>query len=136
MKVKDLMTQSVCTVTPGTNINEVARLMVKHDIGAIPVAIKDEPVGIITDRDIVCRSLAKGEDPYGHTAGDYMSSSVIGINENAHIRECLQRMEEYQIRRMLVLDQEGKICGIISQADVARECSVQDKAELLEKVSV
>lgn len=135
-KVKDLMTRQTCSVAPNASIVEVARLMVEQDVGSIPVVEDHKPIGIITDRDIVCRSVAKGEDPMGHRAQDYMTASVITVKEDDEFQECLSLMEEHQLRRMLVVDRQGKLCGIVSQADIARECSQRDTAELLEKVSV
>ena len=135
MLVKDIMTKQTCTVTLGTDIPTVARLMVSYDVGAIPVVNNGKPVGIITDRDIVVRSLAKGQDPVGHKVEDYMTPSVVTVRETADLHECVLLMEQHQIRRMLVVNGEGKLRGIVAQADVARHAPVQEKAELLEQVS-
>jgi len=135
MKVKNLMSQHTCTVERETSLTEVARLMVAHDVGAIPVVAEGKPIGIITDRDIVCRSLAKGETPYGHAVKDYMTVLVITVHPDDDLQLCLDLMEQYQLRRMLVVDQEGTLCGMVAQADIAREASSYQKAELLERVS-
>jgi len=138
MKIKlvwDVMTPQTRSIGKNTEITHVAQLMLEHDVGAIPVVENDQPIGIITDRDIVIRSLGKGEDPVGHSVEDYMTPTVVTVREDADLQECLGLMEAHQIRRMLVVDAQGKLCGIISQADIARETSLRDKAELLEKVS-
>ncbi|HEY9843382.1 MAG TPA: CBS domain-containing protein [Candidatus Obscuribacterales bacterium] len=135
MLVRDVMTRQTCTVTLGTDIPTVARLMVAYDVGAIPVLNNARPVGIITDRDIVCRGLALGQDPVGHKVEDYMTPAVVTIKENAELHQCVLLMEQHQIRRMLVVDGEGKLHGIIAQADIARVASRSEKAELLEQVS-
>ncbi|PKL76512.1 MAG: CBS domain-containing protein [Candidatus Melainabacteria bacterium HGW-Melainabacteria-1] len=129
------MTQNTCVVEQGTEVVTVAKLMLENDIGAIPVVQDGKAIGIITDRDIVTRSLAKGEDPIGHHVEDYMTPSIVSVRENAPLQECLDLMEQHQIRRMLVVDEQGKLCGIVAQADIAREASTENTAELLEKVS-
>ena len=137
MKVKDIMTERVATATPETNLGDIARLLVASDCGAIPI-LKSEaskkPVGIVTDRDIVCRVIALGKDPSGLTASDCMSSPCVTVTPGTRLDVCCTTMEENRIRRLVVVDQEGFCCGIVSQADVARR--IADKAgEIVKEVS-
>lgn len=135
MFVSDLMTSQTFSVEQGADIVQVARLMLEHDIGAVPVLAGGQPVGIITDRDIVIRSLGKGEDPVGHSVEDYMTPSIVTVTPETALEDCLNLMEEHQIRRMLVVDADGQLCGIVAQADIALQARDREKAELLEKVS-
>jgi CBS domain-containing protein len=137
MKVKDVMTERVATATAETSLEDIARMFVERDCGAIPI-LKSEnskkPIGIVTDRDIVCRVLAAGKDPRGLTAGDCMSTPCVTVAPGVRLDVCCRTMEENRIRRLVVVDQEGFCCGIVSQADVARR--IADKGgEILKEVS-
>lgn len=137
MKVKDIMTENVVTATPETSLEDIARMLLEHDCGAIPI-LKSEnsrkPVGIVTDRDIVCRVFAAGRNPREATAGDCMSSPCVTVTPGKRLDVCCTTMEENRIRRLVVVDQDGFCCGIVSQADVARR--IADKAgEIVKEVS-
>jgi CBS domain-containing protein len=137
MKAKDIMTEHVATATPETSLEEIAKMLVAHDCGAIPI-LKSEnskkPVGVVTDRDIVCRVFAAGKDPREMTAGDCMSSPCVTVTPGTKLDACCTTMEENRIRRLVVVDQDGFCCGIVSQADVARR--IADKAgEVVKEVS-
>jgi CBS domain-containing protein len=137
MKVKDIMTGSPCFCTPGTSLEQVARLLTQHDCGAIPV-VDDEgfprPVGIVTDRDIVCRVVAAGEDPSLLTAGDCMSSPVVSVTPVTRLDVCCEVMERNKVRRVVVVDEDGFCCGIVSQADIARRAT-EKTAEVVKELS-
>jgi CBS domain-containing protein len=137
MKVKDMMTENVATATPETGLEQIAKMLVENDCGAIPI-LKNEnskrPVGIVTDRDIVCRVVAEGRDPATLTAADAMSSPCISVTPGTKLDVCCATMEKGRVRRLLVVDEEGSLCGIISQADVALR--IADKAgEIVREVS-
>jgi CBS domain-containing protein len=137
MKAKDIMTENVATAVPQTSLAEIAKMLVDHDCGAIPI-LKSEssrkPVGIVTDRDIVCRVFAVGKDPRELTAGDCMSSPCVTVTPGSRLDVCCRAMEENRIRRLVVVDQEGFCCGIVAQADIARR--IADKAgEVVKEVS-
>lgn len=137
MKVKDLMTENVATATPETSLEQIAKMFVENDCGAIPI-LKNEnskrPVGIVTDRDIVCRVVAEGKDPRTLTAAEAMSSPCISVTPGTKLDACCTTMERGRIRRLLVVDEEGSLCGIVSQADVALR--IADKAgEIVKEVS-
>lgn len=137
MKVKDIMTSGVKTATPETTLEEIARMLVENDCGAIPVVRNEasgKPLGILTDRDIVCRVIATGRDPRGLTAADCMSSPCVTIAPSARLDVACRTMEENRIRRLVVVDADGVCCGIVAQADVARR--IADKAgEIVKEVS-
>lgn len=138
MQIREIMTADVECCTPDTNLADVARMMVACDCGAIPVVDSPEsmkPVGIITDRDIVTRIVAKGDNPMERKTGDAMSSGIACIDSESDLAECLRLMEERQIRRMPVVDKQGRLCGIVAQADIAEKTDDRATAELVKDVS-
>lgn len=138
MKAKNLMTSNPACCTPDTSLREVATMFVEHDCGAVPVVESREsmtPIGIVTDRDIACRAIAKGRNALELTARDCMSSPSVTIREDAGLDECLAAMEENRVRRVLVVDEFGRCCGIISQADIALHGSKKATAEVVREVS-
>ena len=138
MLVGEIMTGGPALCTPGTNVREVARLMVEHDCGAIPVVESLShavPVGIVTDRDIVCRAVAAGRNPLDLTAGDLMSAPVATVTPEASVEGCARLMVERGVRRVPVVDARGECCGIVAQADIARTAPDHETAELVQEVS-
>jgi CBS domain-containing protein len=112
--------------------------MVDNDCGCIPVVDDQEsmmPVGMITDRDITCRVVAEGKNPLDLTAGDAMTSTVISVRPETSIADCCTLMEESQLRRIAVVDESGRCCGIIAQADIAVTAPAHEVAEVVEEVS-
>ena len=133
---KEIMTPAPQCCSAETTLNEVANLMVEADCGEIPVTdSSNRLVGVITDRDIVCRVVAKGKDPSSVTAAECMTQPVVCVNEDTSIEDVLSVMEENQIRRVPVVDGSGCCCGIISQADVARCGNEKETGELVREVS-
>ena len=133
---KEIMTPSPQCCSRETTLNDVANLMVEADCGEIPVTDgANRLVGVITDRDIVCRAVAKGKNPSAMTAGDIMTEPVVCVNESTSLEDVLAVMEENQIRRVPVVDDTGCCCGIISQADVALTAHDGQTGELVREVS-
>jgi CBS domain-containing protein len=138
MDVKDVMTPDPECCSPETGLQEVARMMVDCDCGCIPVVDSNDskmPIGMITDRDITCRVVAQGRNPLELTAGDAMSSTVVSVTPDTSLEDCLNLMEESQVRRIAVVDDNGKICGIVAQADVALNADGKKTAEVVQEVS-
>jgi CBS domain-containing protein len=139
MQVKDIMTKNPACCTPDTNLQEVARLMVEYDCGESPVVESKQSmklVGVITDRDITCRGVAEGKNPLEMTAGDCMSSPCVIVTLEMSVEDCCQVMEENQVRRVPVVDENSACCGIVAQADIARHASKQETAKVLKGVSL
>lgn len=134
MQVLDIMTKSPAVCTVDSLITEVARMMADHDCGAIPVVESREnprPVGIVTDRDIVIRLVAEGKNPIDAVAEDAMTGNIATVRGETSLAECAEIMERNQVRRVPVLSSDGKIIGIVAQADVA----VNDAARAAELVA-
>ena len=133
---RDIMTPDPACCTPNTTLDQVAKLMAQNDCGEIPIVdTADQPIGVITDRDIVCRVVAEGKNPVGHTAEQYMSQPVVTVRADAPLDEVVSTMEKHQIRRVPVGDERGCCAGIIAQADVALTGGEHEVAELVREVS-
>ena len=133
---RDLMTPKPACCTPDTTLDEVAKLMVQKDCGEIPVVDRsDRIVGVVTDRDIVCRIVAKGMNPAAHIAAEAMSQPVVTVRGSEPLHRVVSTMEQHQIRRVPVVDERGCCAGIIAQADVARVGPENEVAELVREVS-
>ena len=133
---KEIMTPAPQCCSRETTLNEVANLMVEADCGEIPVTDgSNRLIGVVTDRDIVVRVVAKGKNPSEMTAADCMSEPVVVVNEDTTLENVLAVMEENQIRRVPVVDASGCCCGIISQADVAQSASENETGEMVKEVS-
>lgn len=137
MNVKEIMTENPRCCTPETGLEEVARIMVASDCGAVPVVddLKTRLlVGIVTDRDICCRAIAEGKNPLDLQALDVMSSAPVAVTPETSVEECCKLMEEKMIRRVPVVNSQGGCCGIVAQADLAANAPRQAE-EVVREVS-
>jgi CBS domain-containing protein len=130
------MTADPAYCRPHTMLDQVAKMMVRYDCGEIPVLdAMDRPIGVVTDRDIVCRMVAEGKNPLAYPVEFCMSESVVTVNANAPIQEVVAIMEHHQVRRLPVVDDGGCCVGMISQADLASVVRPGQVAALIREVS-
>jgi CBS domain-containing protein len=134
-KVRDVMTERPRAVTPQTPLNEVAEVMETEDVGVVPVVEGDRVVGIVTDRDIVVRAIAKGKDPRGMPAAEVSSRELVTVNPDDDLSDALKLMAQYQVRRLAVTAEDERLVGVVSQADVALHAKDKEAGELLEGIS-
>lgn len=135
-QARDVMTPDPACCTAHTSVDEIAKLMVQNNCGEIPIVdTADHVVGVVTDRDILCRIVAQGKNPMGHTAEECMSQFVVTVDPETPLEEVIATMEKHQIRRVPVVSDGGCCAGIISQADLARTESQHEVAELMREVS-
>lgn len=135
MQVKEAMHPGVEWVEPDVPVSTIAMKMRDLDIGAIPVCEKDRLVGMITDRDITCRAVAKGADLSKLTAGDIMTEGVVFCRDTEELGDAIHVMEDKQIRRMPAIDEEKRMVGMLSLGDVSHAASQQLTGEVLKAVS-
>jgi CBS domain-containing protein len=138
MKVKEIMTSSPACCTAETSLREVAAMFVDHDCGAVPVVDgrdTSRPIGIVTDRDIACRAVAKGLNALELTARDCMSSPSVTVMQDAGLDEAIRLMEENKVRRLPVVDAQGRCVGIVAQADIALSAGKGDTADVVRQIS-
>ena len=134
MKISEVMTRDVQTVTPEQTAREAASFMLSADAGSIPVTEGDRLIGMITDRDIAVRGVAEGRGP-DTPVSELMSDGIICAHEDDDVQAVAQRMSEEQVRRMPVVDGEDRLVGIVSLGDLARETAGESAHEALEGVS-
>lgn len=133
----DVMTKNPSVVREGEGLEKVAKLMVECDCGAIPVVGDDNRLrGMITDRDIVVRCVAKGKNPLDGKVGEIMSREVYSVRENESIDRVFRIMSDKQVRRVPVVNDKNEVIGIVAQADVALDTGEDRKVgETVERIS-
>jgi CBS domain-containing protein len=130
------MTADPACCSPQTTLDQIARLMVENNCGEIPIVDRSGYlIGVVTDRDIVCRIVAKGENPRDHIAEDCMSTPVFAVAGDAPLDEVVGMMETHQVRRVPVVDRDGCCAGIIAQADLVSIAPAHLTSELLCQIS-
>jgi len=134
MKISDVMTRDVQTIRPDQSAQDAARFMLKSEAGSIPVTDGDRLIGMITDRDIAVRGVAKGFGP-DTPVRELMTDDIICARFDDDIADVATRMSEAQVRRLPVVDENEKLCGIVSLGDLSREADSDCAAEALEGVS-
>ncbi len=135
IKCREIMTKSVRTASPGDTSRKVAELMRDGDMGAVPLLDNGKLVGIVTDRDIVVRSVAEGIEP-GAPISSVMSGDLSTVTPDDFVFTAIRQMGDRQVRRIPVVDLDGGLAGIISMADVALETEDElEIAEALEEIS-
>ncbi len=135
MKVTQAMHEGVQWVDPSTPVKELARLMLEHDIGAIPIGRNDRLVGMVTDRDIVCRCVAAGLDITHATAGDVMSKGIVFCREDEDVAGAARIMESKKIRRLPVINKDKRMIGMLSIGDVSHAGSRELTGEVMKAVA-
>ena len=136
MKVKDAMHKGVDWVSPDTPVTELAKLMREHDIGAIPIGENDRLIGMVTDRDIVCKGLAQDSFDAGRaTARDIMTPGIHCCREDDNLAKAVQHMETLKVRRLPVINKSKRMVGILSLGDVSTAASTELLSEWAKSVS-
>ena len=135
MDLKQIMTSPVETIAPDTSLADVARKMLAMAIGLLPVSKDQKIVGIITDRDITIRAVAKGLDPERTEVQEVMTREVFSCPAGSDVMDACKLMEEKQVRRLLVMDAPDTPIGIVSLGDIALHLRREQSGEVLRKVS-
>lgn len=135
MQVREIMTAGPACCGPEASLKDAATLMAENDCGGLPVVDeRGRPIGVVTDRDIACRGVAKGRSDTAPVR-EVMSNPIVTTTPDASVEDCCSTMEENQIRRLPVVDGAGSCCGMVSQADIARHASEHDAAQVVRDVS-
>jgi CBS domain-containing protein len=130
MFVREVMTRHAATVGADETLEAAARKMKELGVGALPVLDRGQLAGIVTDRDMAVRSVAAGADPRRTQVREAMTSQIVACREDDEVEEAARRMEERAVRRLMVLDREGDLSGMLSVEDLAG-ASVALAAEVL-----
>lgn len=134
MRIKEIMTKAPTCCTPDTTLDKVARLMLDADCGEIPICDGTKLVGVVTDRDIACRGFTKGKNPLDTPVREIMTRKVFSVREDESIGDAVELMQKHQVRRIPVT-RDGRIVGIVSQADLLWKLPTTRVTELLRAIS-
>jgi len=133
--IRDLMTPNPRTLESGSSVVEAARLMRDEDAGIVPIVEGDRLVGTVTDRDVAVRVVAEGKSPESTTVGEISSRELVTVDPQQDLDEALRLMARHQVRRLPVVEEDGKLVGIVAQADVAKHASNKQTGDLVEDIS-
>ena len=136
MRVSEAMTADVVTVSPQASLIDAARLMRDSDIGPLPVCENGRVLGVLTDRDITVRAVASGKAPESTRVADVMSPEVVSCLDSDDVRRAAEIMQSAQLRRLLVVNSDGRLAGIVSLGDLALQTGDEElTGKTLEGVS-
>jgi CBS domain-containing protein len=135
MKVKEAMHKGVTWCAPDTSLADVAKMLRDQDIGAVPIGENDKMIGMVTDRDIVCRGVAAGRDMSSACARDVMTSGIAYCYEDDDMDEAVNKMEEQELRRMPVINSSKRLVGMLSMGDLSHAVSYDRCGEFAQAVS-
>ena len=134
-QIRELMTVRPRTVQAGASIVEAAKLMRGEDSGIAPIIDGERLVGVVTDRDIAIRVVAEGRDPRETKVDEIASQNLVTIDPQQDLDEALRLMALHQVRRLPVVEEDGKLVGIVAQADVARRVEAERLGGVLQEIS-
>jgi CBS domain-containing protein len=129
------MTSNPRGVETSTPVAEAARIMKTEDVGSVPILEGDRLTGMLTDRDIAIRLVAEGKDPQSTTVGEIASRDVVTIDPQQDLDEALRLMAQHQVRRLPVVEEDGRLVGIVAQADVATQGDDARTGQVVEQIS-
>ncbi len=129
MKLKEIMSRDIASLSSDDTIERAAQLMKQHNVGSIPICSQNKVVGIVTDRDITLRSVASGQNSMNHKVSEIMTSNPVVGNPDMDVHEATRIMSEKQIRRLPVVE-NNRLVGIVALGDISVEPTLQDNAEM------
>ena len=133
--IRDLMTSNPSTIEPDETVADAAKLIRDEDAGLIPIVEGKKLAGTITDRDIAIRVVAEGKDQQSTTVRDVMTSRLVTVDPDQDLDEALRLMAKHQVRRLPVVEEDGKLVGIVAQADIAKHTSDEQTGEVVQQIS-
>jgi CBS domain-containing protein len=133
--IRDLMTKNPCAIDSDKPVAHAAKMMRDENVGLAPIVEGQKLVGTLTDRDIAIRVVAEGKDPQKTTVREVATTRVVTIDPNQDLAEALRLMAQNQVRRLPVVEEDGRLAGIVAQADVAKHASDEQTGEVVEEIS-
>ena len=133
--VRDAMTSNPCTIDADKDVAYAAQMMKDEDVGVAPIVEGEQLVGMLTDRDIAIKVVAEGKDPQSTKVREVASANVVTVDPQQDLDEALRLMAQHQVRRLPVVEEDGKVVGILAQADVALEGDDSRTGEVVEEIS-
>ena len=134
-KISEVMTSNPATVDASAPVLEAARLMRDQDVGLAPVVEAGRLVGTLTDRDIAIRVVAEGKDAQSTTVGDIASKDLVTLDPAQDLQEAVRLMAQHQVRRLPVVEEDGRLVGVVAQADVAQAAGDSETGQMVQDIS-
>ena len=133
--VRDAMTSSPCTIDAEKPVAYAAKMMKQENVGIAPIVEGDRLIGTLTDRDIAVRVVAEGKSPETTRVREVASAAPVTVDPEQDLDEALRLMATHQVRRLPVVEEDGRVVGMLAQADVAEEAKAKKTGELVEEIS-
>jgi len=133
--IRDLMTPNPCSIDADKSVAYAAKLMRDEDVGLAPIVEGDKLVGTVTDRDIAVRVVAEGKDPAETTVREIASTNLVTVDPQQELDEALRLMAKHQVRRLPVVEEDGRLVGVVAQADVARAGDDAQTGQVVQEIS-
>ena len=133
--IRDLMTSNPCSIDADKPVTYAAKMMRDEDVGLAPIVEGDRLVGTLTDRDIAVRVVAEGRDAEQTNVQDVMSTDLVTVDPQQDLDEALRLMARNQVRRLPVVEEGGKLVGVVAQADVAQKAGHEQTGRVVEEIS-
>jgi len=133
--VHEIMTPNPCAIDADKPVAYAAKMMKDENVGLAPIVEGERLIGMLTDRDIVTQVVAESRDPQSVTVREVASTNLVTIDPQQSLDEALRLMASNQVRRLPVVEEDGRLVGVVAQADVAREAKEKETGELVEEIS-
>jgi CBS domain-containing protein len=133
--IREVMSSNPCTIDADKPVSYAAKMMRDEDVGLAPIVEGDRLVGTLTDRDIATRVVAEGKDPDATPVKEVASTDVLTVDPEQDLDEALRLMADHQVRRLPVVEEDGRVVGVVAQADVARQADDRKTGEVVERIS-
>ena len=133
--VREVMTSKLCSIDTDNTVAYAAKMMRDEDVGLAPIVEGDRLVGVLTDRDIAVRVVAEGGDPKQVKVSEIASRDLVTLDPDQDLGEALRLMAKHQVRRLPVVEEDGRLVGVVAQADVAKDADTRQTGEVVEQIS-
>jgi CBS domain-containing protein len=133
--VREVMTSKLCSIDTDKSVTYAAKMMRDEDVGIAPIVEGDRLVGVLTDRDIAVRVVAEGRDPEQVKVTEVASRDLVTLDPQQDLDEALRLMAQHQVRRLPVVEEDGRLVGVVAQADVAQQADDRRTGEVVEQIS-
>lgn len=133
--IREVMTAKPCAIDADKTVEYAAKMMRDEDVGFAPIVQGDRLVGTLTDRDVAVRVVAEGKDPKSTKVRDVASTQLVTLDPQQDLDEALRLMAKHQVRRLPVVEEDGRLLGVVAQADVARAGDSAATGEVVEDIS-
>jgi CBS domain-containing protein len=134
-RIREIMTSNPSTIEPDKPVAEAARIMKQEDAGVVPVTENGRLTGMVTDRDIAIRVVAEGKDPQSTSVREVASTDLVTIDPQQDLDEALRLMAKHKVRRLPVVEEDGRLVGVVAQADVARTGDDTQTGQVVQEIS-